>query len=129
MLLPQGPKTGVYINAIAGIIYALSLVGLDPALPDPTLKYWQEPQTPTTKCILQYFCMALLWINVFMLYAMLILHAPPEGLLKFQVFGWLSVLSLLFFQVRKYGFVAQQDTLGIMFTLLGVSAYLGYAPP
>ena len=59
----------------------------------------------------------------------IILHAPPEGLLKFQVFGWLSVLSLLFFQVRKYGFVAQQDTLGIMFTLLGVSAYLGYAPP
>lgn len=124
----MGPLYCVYLNAIAGTLYALSLLGLDPALPDPTEKYWQTPQTPTTKCILQYFALTLLWINGFMIYAICCLNAPPSGLLKFQTFGWASVLGLIYVQVKNYGFTAQQDTLGIMLTLLGLSAYLGYAP-
>ena len=124
----MGPLYCVYLNAVAGSLYALSLLGLDPALPDPTEKYWQTPQTPTTKCILQYFALTLLWINGFMIYAICCLNAPAPGLLKFQTFGWASVLALIFVQVRNYGFTAQQDTLGIMLTLLGLSAYLGYAP-
>ena len=63
-----------------------------------------------------------------MLYAMHILHAPAPGLLKFQCAGWASTLALLFYQVERYGYAAQQDTLGIMLTLLGLSAYLGFAP-
>ena len=124
----MNPKWCVYTNAFAGILYALSLLGLDPALPDPTLKYWQEEQTATTRCILQYFALTLVWINGFMVYAMLVLNAPATGLLKFQCAGWASTLALLCYQVQHYGFIAQQDTLGIMLTLFGVSAYLGYAP-
>ena len=70
----------------------------------------------------------LFWVNTFMLYAMLRLHAPAGELLKFQSFGWFSILCLIGFQVNTYGFTAQQDTLGIMLTLLGLSAYLGFVP-
>lgn len=122
-----GPHLCVYLNAAAGLLYSMSLIGLDPNLPDPTLKYWQQEQTTTTKAILQYFALALVWINAFMVYAMLQLNAPATGLLRFQSFGWLSTLGLLCFQVNHYGFHAQQDTLGIMLTLLGLSSYLGFA--
>ena len=122
------PRRCVYLNAIAGVMYSLSLIGFDPSLPDPTQKYWQQKQTPTTKAILQYMALTLLWINGFMIYAMSMLNAPATGLLKFQCFGWISVLALLVFQVNTYGFHTQQDTLGIMITLLVLSTYLGFAP-
>ena len=123
-----GPTGCVYINAVAGMLYSLSLIGLDPSLPDPTMRYWQEKQTPATKAILQFLALALFWVNAFMLYAMLRLHAPAGELLKFQSFGWFSILCLVGFQANTYGFTAQQDTLGIMLTLLGLSAYLGFVP-
>jgi hypothetical protein len=81
-----------------------------------------------TRAILQFFALALLWINLFMLYALRYLGAPATGLLRFQSIGWLSILSLMAFQVNRYGFVAQQETLGIQLSLFFVSAYLGYAP-
>ena len=34
-----GPHLCVYLNAAAGLLYSMSLIGLDPNLPDPTLKY------------------------------------------------------------------------------------------
>lgn len=123
-----GPKACVYINSVAGLLYAMSLVGLDPSLPDPTHKYWQSAQTPTTVAILQYFALALVWINGFIVFALHSLNAPATGLLKFQSLGWLSTLALLLFQVNHYGFTAQQDTLGIMFTLLFITSYLGFRP-
>lgn len=121
-----GPKTFVYLNALAGFLYSLSLIGLDPMLPDPTLKYWQQPETLASKCILQFWALTLMWMNGFMLYAMLYMAAPPTGLLKFQFFGWISILSLMAFQVNAYGFTAQQDTLGAQLTLMMLSAYLGF---
>ena len=123
-----GPRLCVFLNAFAGLIYSISLVGLDPLIPDPTKKYWQNEQTTTTIAILQYFALALVWINLAMVYAMTHLNAPASGLLKFQSFGWLSILALLCFQVNRYGFHAQQDTLGVMFTLLFLSSYLGFMP-
>lgn len=123
-----GPRLCVFLNAAAGTLYSLSLVGLDPNLPDPTLKYWQHEQTDTTKAILQYFALTLVWVNAFMVYALLKLGASPTGLLQFQSFGWASVLVLLIFQVNAYGFDAQQDTLGIMISLLLMSTYLGFMP-
>ena len=123
-----GPSGCVFLNAAAGIMYSMSLVGLDPSLPDPTLKYWQTPQTATSKAILQYFALALIWINAFMVYAMLRLQAPAAELLKFQSFGWFSILALLFYQANRFNFTARQDTLGIMLTLLLLTTYLGFAP-
>ena len=125
--MAMGPEACVYLNAAAGVCYAVSLIGLDPTLTDPTQKYWQSAQTSTTKAILQYFALALVWINGFMVFAMKVLQAPATGLLKFQSFGWLSTLALLVFQVNHYGFTAQQDTLGIMLTLLCMTSYLGFA--
>lgn len=124
----MGPIACVYLNAFAGLVYCFSLVGFDPALPDPTYKYWQQKETAATRAILQFFALALLWINLFMLYALRYLGAPATGLLRFQSIGWLSILSLMAFQVNRYGFVAQQETLGIQLSLFFVSAYLGYAP-
>ena len=49
------PEVMIYLNAASGVLYSLSLLGLDPMLPDPTMKYWQQPQTPATKGILQFF--------------------------------------------------------------------------
>ena len=122
-----GPRTLVWLNAAAGIIYSMSLIGLDPNLPDPTLKYWQQEQTPATRAILQFFALALQWINWFMIYAMVYLKAPATGLLRFQSFGWASVLALICFQASHFGFQAQQDTLGIQITLCALSAYLGFS--
>ena len=122
------PTACVYMNAVAGIMYSMSLIGLDPNLPDPTLRYWQQPQTPATRAILQFFALALMWINWFILYAMWYLKAPATGLLRFQSFGWASILGLIGYQTSHFGFRAQQDTLGIQITLLVVSAYLGFAP-
>lgn len=107
-----GPRSFVYLNALAGLMYSLSLVGLDPSVPDPTLKYWQQEQTVATRAILQFLALALLWINGFMLYAMLFMGARAEGLLKFQSFGWISVMSLMAFQVNAYGCKALLGHLG-----------------
>ena len=85
-------------------------------------------QPDVSRCELSGDGLALFWVNTFMLYAMLRLHAPAGELLKFQSFGWFSILCLVGFQVNTYGFTAQQDTLGIMLTLLGLSAYLGFVP-
>ena len=123
-----GPRGCVFLNAAAGILYSMSLIGLDPSLPDPSLKYWQTRQTPCSKAILQYLALTLVWINAFMLYAMLRLHAPAADLLKFQSFGWFSILALLFYQANHFSFTAQQDTLGIMITLLLLTTYLGFVP-
>lgn len=122
------PRGCVFLNAFAGIMYSMSLVGLDPGLKDPTLKYWQTRQTPCTQAILQYFALALVWINAFMLYAMLRLQAPAAELLKFQSFGWFSVLALLLYQSTRFRFTKQQDTLGVMLTLLLLTTYLGFVP-
>lgn len=65
-----GPRGCVMINAAAGLLYSMSLIGLDPNMPDPTLKYWEQEQTPATRAILQFFALTLVWINSFMLYAM-----------------------------------------------------------
>ena len=96
-------------------------------LPDPTLKYWQQRETPATKAILQFLALTLLWINGLMLYALHYLAAPASGLLRFQTFGWASILILIAYQASRYGFTAQQETLGIQLTLLALSAYLGFA--
>ena len=124
--LEPGPRTLVYLNVFAGLMYSLSLVGL--LEPDPTLKYWQHPQTPATRAILQFFALALGWINGFMLYALFFMKAPATGLLKFQSFGWASVLALMAFQSSRYGFTVQHDSLGVQITLGLLSAYLGFAP-
>ncbi len=116
----------VYVNVAAGLMYVFNLLGLDPLLPDPTLKFWQQPETRATKAILQFFCLALLWINGFMLYAMHLLLASPAGLLRFQVLGWATCLALNFYQTHKYGFESQFDTLGIQFTLLFLSIWFGW---
>eukprot|EP00320_Phaeocystis_rex_P010011 CAMPEP_0119059618 /NCGR_PEP_ID=MMETSP1178-20130426/3721_1 /TAXON_ID=33656 /ORGANISM="unid sp, Strain CCMP2000" /LENGTH=206 /DNA_ID=CAMNT_0007040661 /DNA_START=12 /DNA_END=633 /DNA_ORIENTATION=- len=123
-----GPQGCVVLNAVAGILYSISLVGLDPNMPDPTMKYWEQEQTPATRAILQFFALTLVWINCFMLYAMVRLRADTRELLKFQSFGWFSILALLFHQANRWGFTAHQETLGIMLTLLGLSAYLGFVP-
>lgn len=117
----------IYVNVVTGLLYSVSLLGLDPMLPDPTRKFWQQEETPATKAILQFFSLALLWVNGFMLYAMLALGASAADLLKFQTFGWISCLVLTFWQVGAYGFTAQLDTLGIQTTLAALSAYLGFA--
>ena len=67
-------------------------------------------------------------MNGFMLYAMLWVGASAADLLKFQAFGWFSLLLLMAFQAKVYGYRAQLDTLGIQITLLALSAYLGFAP-
>ena len=123
-----GPRAFVYLNALAGVGYASSLIGLDPNLPDPTLKYWQQEVSPATRAILQFFALVLMWVNGFMIYAMVQLNAPATGLLKFQTFGWASVLALICFQANHFGFKAQQDTLGMQITLCALSAYLGFRP-
>ena len=94
------PELLLYTNVVAGAGYVVSLIGLDPMLPDPTLKYWQLEQTPATKCILQFFALALMWVNTFMLYAYVFLGASARGLLKFQALGWISCLTLMTYQVR-----------------------------
>ena len=126
--LSLSPTTAVWFNAFAGMMYSISLIGLDPGLPDPTLKYWQQEQTPATRAILEFFALALTWINLFMIYALVHLKATATGLLRFQTFGWASTLALIGWQVNAYGFRAQQDTLGVQITLCAISAYLGFAP-
>lgn len=123
---PVTPPGMIYINAATGLLYSVSLLGLDPMLPDPTRKYWQQEETPATKAILQFFSLALVWTNGFMIYAMLSLGASAADLLKFQTFGWASSLLLNFWQVARYGFTAQLDTLGLQITLAALTAYMGF---
>ena len=63
-----------------------------------------------------------------MVYGLRYLNAPAKGLLRFQALGWASTLGLIAFQSSCYGFTAQQETLGLQITLMGLSAYLGFAP-
>ena len=104
---PLTAKKMLWVNVLAAALYIGSLIGLDPMLPDPTLKYWQQPQTLATKSILQFFSLAILWTNGFMVYAMESLKVDPAALLKFQTWGWISCLALNFWQTSRYGFVAQ----------------------
>jgi len=107
-------------------MYVTTLLGLDPFIRDPVAKFWQEQETPATKCILQFFCLALVWTNLFMLYSLIFMGASATALLKFQVLGWGSVLALNAYQVRHYGFTAQFDTLGMQMTLAALSIYISF---
>ena len=44
----------------------------------------------------------------------------------FQVLGWGSVLALNAYQVNRYGFTAQFDTLGMQMTLAALSIYISF---
>ena len=52
------PAVCVYINVFSGLMYVTTLLGLDPFIRDPVAKFWQEQETPATKCILQVLTLA-----------------------------------------------------------------------
>ena len=70
------------LNAVAGILYSMSLVGLDPNMPDPTMKYWEQEQTPATRAILQFFALASFRVDTW------------HGSTNFD--GWFASLSVPF---------------------------------